>query len=263
MPVNFDGLEVGREYARPELAELWGYKTFNAIARGVVTPRGSNTIILFITRVKQAVLHQYEDKLEGDTLAIEGETNHAADQRLLNAQSAGDEIHLFYRDHHRDNFTYHGEVKLLRHEFRGEAPTRFWFSVFSASTVARDALETEQETHGIPPNGEGNEEGAARVAKHIRYERDPDNRRRAIEIHGTVCKACGFDFDAIYGVDYARHYIEIHHIESITAGVRRVNPETDLVPLCSNCHSMAHRRKGEILSVDGLKALLARGAYRK
>jgi predicted HNH restriction endonuclease len=35
-----------------------------------------------------------------------------------------------------------------------------------------------------------------------------------------------------------------------------VDPETDLVPLCANCHAMAHRRRDTVTSVEELKVLL-------
>jgi putative restriction endonuclease len=35
-----------------------------------------------------------------------------------------------------------------------------------------------------------------------------------------------------------------------------VDPETDLVPLCANCHAMAHRRRATVTSIDELKALV-------
>ena len=35
-----------------------------------------------------------------------------------------------------------------------------------------------------------------------------------------------------------------------------INPETDLVPVCSNCHRMIHRKKNEILSIEELKNIL-------
>ncbi len=43
MPVSFDRIAVGKTYSRNELANLWGYASMHAIARGVVTPRESTT----------------------------------------------------------------------------------------------------------------------------------------------------------------------------------------------------------------------------
>ncbi len=36
-----------------------------------------------------------------------------------------------------------------------------------------------------------------------------------------------------------------------------MNPETDLVPLWSNCHSMAHRERGLIVPIDELRVVVS------
>lgn len=122
----------------------------------------------------------------------------------------------------------------------------------------KSSAETEQLTHGIGiEEFIPDEEGRKILRLHVQYERSQRNRVKAIEMHGTTCKACGFNFDDVYGGDHAAGYIEIHHIRSITelAG-KTIVPETDLVPLCSNCHSMAHRKTGRILSIEEIIRLL-------
>ena len=39
-----------------------------------------------------------------------------------------------------------------------------------------------------------------------------------------------------------------------------MNPETDLVPLCANCHAMVHRRRTTVTSIEELKALIEEAA---
>lgn len=125
---------------------------------------------------------------------------------------------------------------------------------------AQDTLETEIFTHG----GEVDDyvplpEGRQIIRQHISYERDRRNRAKALKYHGTRCAACGFDFDEVYGSNLAKGYIEIHHVTSIAEQAGRpVDARTDLVPLCSNCHSMAHRETGRILSVSELNGLLTK-----
>lgn len=124
--------------------------------------------------------------------------------------------------------------------------------------------ETEHLAHGsVGGDFIPDEEGRLVWRQHVAFERSRRNRERAIKLHGTVCAACGFDFDKFYGLEHARGYIEIHHVRSITeqAG-RRVEPEKDLVPLCSNCHSMAHRSGHRILSVAELQALIIQAERR-
>ena len=90
-----------------------------------------------------------------------------------------------------------------------------------------------------------------------RYERDSKNRREAIKIHGLRCKVCGFDFQEKYG-DLGQGFIEIHHIKPLSSigEAVKINPETDLRPVCSNCHQMIHRRKGKIYSIEELKVIV-------
>lgn len=89
---------------------------------------------------------------------------------------------------------------------------------------------------------DGELEGAKRTGIFSRYERSRANRAIAILIHGTRCSVCGLDFGERYkGIGGG--YIEIHHLLPVHLMVEPaiVNPRTDLVPLCSNCHRMAHR----------------------
>jgi hypothetical protein len=253
MSVTFEDIELGQRYSRPQLVRLWGYKGFQAIGRGVFTPAKSNKIVLFITGEKQSHLTQYKDVLDGDTLKIEGEKNHIADKRLINASAASDEIHLFYRERHHQNFIYYGEISLVAHQEYTEKPSTFSFSLNPLNAVAQNSLATDEEAFGtFSPD----EEGKKRTIYSTRYERSPKNRAAALMYHGTKCKACGFDFDKQYGERHARHYIQIHHVHSVTSGLRRPNFKTDLVPLCANCHAMAHRTHGKILSLQELKSLL-------
>ncbi|WP_395745125.1 HNH endonuclease [Prosthecobacter sp.] len=87
----------------------------------------------------------------------------------------------------------------------------------------------------------GEIEGAAVQYLATRYERKKLNRDACIRIHGTRCHGCGFSFGENYG-EIASDYIEVHHIEPLaTTGEVLINPATDLIPLCSNCHSVVHR----------------------
>ncbi|MBV6577806.1 HNH endonuclease, partial [Acinetobacter baumannii] len=91
-----------------------------------------------------------------------------------------------------------------------------------------------------------------------KYERDQKLRKQAILIHGYTCVACGFNFEEFYG-DYAKGFIHIHHIEPLfSVGEKVVNPETDLVPLCANCHAVIHRKRDKTLTVDDLQKMIKR-----
>lgn len=112
-------------------------------------------------------------------------------------------------------------------------------------------LEAEliEEGHGI--------EGAVKHYYGKRYERDSRNRVLAIKKHGLNCYACGFNFEKLYG-QRGKDFIEVHHIKPLSTleEAVEVNPETDLVPLCANCHRMVHRSKDNVLSFEELKQLI-------
>jgi 5-methylcytosine-specific restriction protein A len=108
----------------------------------------------------------------------------------------------------------------------------------------------------IHPIETGLPEGARVRIEVNRYERSPANRSACIAIHGARCNACGFDFEQVYGA-LGSGFIEVHHRTLISrmGADYLVNPSVDLVPLCSNCHSMVHRME-PAMEVEALKELL-------
>lgn len=106
----------------------------------------------------------------------------------------------------------------------------------------------------------GRYEGRLREYNSKQYERDPKNRAMAIKLHGLVCKVCEFDFGEKYGL-WGQGYIEVHHIDALNTHngeAHFVDPKTDLVPVCANCHRMLHRKRDCVLTLDELKEYLKR-----
>ncbi len=133
MPVSFARIRIGSKWSRMSLAALWGYKSFHAIAKGVVTPAGDNKIILFVTQEKQASATDYKDVLREDVLEWEGPNDHSAERRMLSATDTGDEIHLFHRARHHTDFEYYGELKIVSLSLNTKAPSKFVFEVLDAN----------------------------------------------------------------------------------------------------------------------------------
>lgn len=92
------------------------------------------------------------------------------------------------------------------------------------------------------------EEGAIKEMHVSRRERNSGLRKLCIEHYRSlnggkvVCAACGLVFGELYG-EIGDGYIEVHHLYPISQmdEVHSVDPKTDLVPLCANCHAMIHR----------------------
>lgn len=108
---------------------------------------------------------------------------------------------------------------------------------------------------------EKRKEGEIKVNYVIKYERDRKNRRQAIELHGVECAICGFNFEKMYG-EIGKGFIEVHHIKPLYENQTEVvvDPEKDLICVCSNCHKMFHRKKDHVLAPDELKKAIRTNA---
>jgi hypothetical protein len=103
-------------------------------------------------------------------------------------------------------------------------------------------------------------EGKRRLVQHITIERNSRLIKEAKEnfkrIHGRLfCEVCNLDFEKVYG-ELGQDYIEGHHKVPLS----QLTSETestidDIALLCSNCHSMIHRKK-ECLSVEELRQIV-------
>ena len=103
--------------------------------------------------------------------------------------------------------------------------------------------------------GEGFEEGAKRLIEQTKYERNPVNRELCLLAKGYTCSVCGFDFEKTYGA-IGHNFIEVHHSNPVSQMGEGyiVDPIKELFPVCSNCHSMLHKRKVPY-TIDELKAM--------
>ena len=132
-----------------------------------------------------------------------------------------------------------------------EASVMHWGGRFVAGIIALAPLEELETIEEVNP--EGLPEGAIIRVEVNRYERNRFNRAACIEIHGNSCKACGFNFGRIYGA-LGEGFIHVHHVTPVSeiGPDYRIDPATDLVPLCPNCHAMVHLSKSP-MSVQELK----------
>ena len=113
-------------------------------------------------------------------------------------------------------------------------------------------------------------EGAKVVYYTTRYERDRTKREMAIALRKEqcggrlTCCVCGFDFLDTYG-EIGKDFIEVHHLVPLSSYDEEVyvDPKKDLVCLCSNCHSMVHRKRNAVIPPEQLKHLIQRQAENK
>ena len=95
--------------------------------------------------------------------------------------------------------------------------------------------------------------------KHVAYEvahRNPALRQACLDKYGYQCQCCGMDFVSLYGEELGAGFIEVHHLKMIST-FDESRPDyyvENLVPLCSNCHSMIHHGKEGPLTLGALRA---------
>lgn len=96
-------------------------------------------------------------------------------------------------------------------------------------------------------------EGARKSVYVNAYERDPKARAACIAHHGLSCAVCDMDFATFYG-GIGNGYIHVHHKVPLASigEAYIVDPISDLVPVCPNCHAMLHRGD-PILEVEELR----------
>jgi 5-methylcytosine-specific restriction protein A len=106
------------------------------------------------------------------------------------------------------------------------------------------------------------------VSKEIKevskIKRNYEARKKCLEYYFPnneyyKCKICDFDFEETYG-EAGKCYIEVHHIKSHAKkskeiGKHEINPINDLIPVCSNCHSIIHRGKRP-LEIEKIKEIV-------
>lgn len=96
-------------------------------------------------------------------------------------------------------------------------------------------------------------EGAVRRVSVNAYERNSSARAACIAKFGFRCSVCELVMADIYG-EIAESYIHVHHLKCLADVGREyhVNPETDLRPVCPNCHAMLHTSNPP-LGIDELR----------
>lgn len=100
-------------------------------------------------------------------------------------------------------------------------------------------------------------EGRILESKVLSRQRNRVAREHCLADSGYKCYVCGFDFEKVYG-EIGKGFLEVHHKRPIsTYDEEHEIPQSELVALCSNCHSMVHHGKS-LLDVDVLKEIYER-----
>ena len=144
---------------------------------------------------------------------------------------------------------------LLNNNFASE-DLKEALNVVNANRQRAKKIETFDENFTI-------NEGTQVIVKTKVYKRSSKLRKMAIQHYTTTegrikCKVCCFDFEEFYG-EFGKDFIEIHHQKPVFQfdgeDVERTIEKAleNVIPVCSNCHRMIHRRRDNPLSLSEIK----------
>lgn len=117
-------------------------------------------------------------------------------------------------------------------------------------------LVSGQEEHDEVDPTQAYAEGTLKKISVNAYERSAQARKACLEHYGHKCIVCNFNFESVYGA-IGKKRIHVHHLIEISSIQEeyKVNPVEDLVPICPNCHYIAHLKR-PAFTVQELKAMI-------
>jgi len=238
---------------------------------------------LFLISIRKGVItsdliNELENLLQPsgeDTEILEGRSDTKFSQKVRNLVSHRTLVNLGYADYERisgnglHEITREGQQYLeenmdlieylLSNNFKYEDIKQSFDNVSEAEETRRKII-TFDENLMIT-------EGTRRNRNISLYERSKELRDIAVQrytIGGRIkCSSCTFNFYDFYG-EIGKDYIEIHHIKPVFQFVdedKTVFLERalqNIIPTCSNCHRIIHRKRQNPLSIEQLKQHIQR-----
>lgn len=152
--------------------------------------------------------------------------------------------------HHLHEHGYQGDPRSVREIKDGDLLD---FLLHPHQLINDDVYDVD-----YPEDDEKLYEGALMKVNVNKYERNQKARRECVAKKGYQCLVCGRDFEATYG-EIGKNFIHVHHLTPISSigEEYELNVDTDLAPVCPNCHYMLHR-KNPPYTIEELKDILAK-----
>lgn len=99
-------------------------------------------------------------------------------------------------------------------------------------------------------------EGLRKIVIVNSFERNLMARKKCIKHWKAICSVCEFDFEKTYG-EIGKGFIHVHHLIPISqiGETYKVDPISDLIPICPNCHSILHKKEPPF-SIEEMKKML-------
>lgn len=256
-----DSIQYGKRLTSAQISKRFGISTDYCMTHSKI----DHSTFLFAGRSVRGNVHTAIDpsgKVEIKTVLKANKTYKS--EKLLPEETEIGDIAFIIEKQTARVYVYRGvaeldEIEIIKRERAGKG---IWHlhciihgrirdenNAYTFRTVDIDTLETPVY---IPTP-----EGIKKAVYATKYERKKANRDAAIAVHGTVCMACGFDFEKVYG-EYGKGFIEVHHTKPLFENDEEIipDPQKDLICLCPNCHRMVHHFRNRVLSLEELKQII-------
>lgn len=178
-------LSAGKIYSREDLCRLFGV-TDATVNTGIFRPKGYQSVWLFLTEKKTRDRTQYNDKLDGDVLQFQGQTQGRTDKLIIEHERHGLEVLLFCRrskrEHPHGGFRYEGRFRYINH--RGAKPTTFTLHRINGKLAETEHEQTQ--SGEFDPNSieDARERTQAAI---VRRRGQPAFRRKLLQAYGNRC----------------------------------------------------------------------------
>jgi 5-methylcytosine-specific restriction protein A len=139
---------------------------------------------------------------------------------------------IYSRHYQADALPSNAELESNLNEF-----IELYLRLVINQSLQQSSTTAEDDEEGL------NIEDGTKLREHKRIERNQKLAKKAKELQGYKCKACGFDFEKKYGA-LGKAFIEAHHLTPMSTLKGRkigLDPLKDFTVLCSNCHRMIHK----------------------
>ncbi len=181
--------------------------------------------------------HDYNNHWNGNELIWFGKSNTTVSQGgIKDLLSNNYNVHIFTRVDSSSPFTFHGLG--IAKGYKNTTPVEIIWT-FKTNTFHNSEILPEE----VPYQDRDLWEGSTQEILVNKYERNPEARKQCIEHFGWLCQICEFDFELNYG-NIGKQFIHVHHLIPISKVKKGyvINPVTDLIPICPNCHAIIHKR---------------------
>ena len=184
-------LRTGEVYTREDLRRILATQDAT-INTGVFRPAGFSSLLLFVTESKTTDRTQYIDMLEGDTLHWQGQSAGRTDSFVIEHQSRGLELLVFYRkrkyEYSGAGFRYEGTFDYVSHH--GALPATFTLRRASAE-ISAARREAEADGAFNPDNVEDARKKT--MAAIVRRQGQPAFRQALLTAYRECCAMTGCD----------------------------------------------------------------------